>query len=287
MARNGLDGAMSGTVSRPMPVGPGRSKTGGWRSLSPEQQGNILRAAAVLGFFTAWQFLSLRYHPVLLPGPLEVARGLAAIVKSGELPKAFFQSLKILLWGFSLAVVLGTILGFVMGRYKVWERILDPFISSLYSVPKAAFVPLIIIWLGLGITAKISMVFLQSIFPVIVTTYTGVRNTDKVLVEVGRAFGVSERQLFRLVLFPWALSHVVAGIRLAAGRSVIGVVVAEFFLGADGIGALIRSYAEGFSTPELLGAVLALVVVGYSLVEFAKWLERRMAPWRLASARDG
>jgi NitT/TauT family transport system permease protein len=170
--------------------------------------------------------------------------------------------------------------GLLMGRYRTLYYALDPFIVALYATPGVALIPLIMLWFGLGLQAKIIIITEACFFPIVLNTYAGVRNVSRANVDVARAYGASDRQILRLVLLPSALPFIMAGIRLAVGRGVIGMVVAEFFTALSGIGSLIIIYSNAFATAKLFVPVITLSLLGVSLTALVQLLERRLAPWK-------
>ena len=167
-----------------------------------------------------------------------------------------------------------------MGRYRTLYYALDPFLIALYATPGVALIPLIMLWLGLGLPAKVVIIFEACFFPIVINTFAGVRNVSRANVDVARAYGASERQVLRLVLLPSSLPFIMAGIRLAVGRGVIGMVVAEFFTSLSGLGSLIIIFENAFATAKLFVPVITLSLLGVSLTTLAQILERRLAPWK-------
>jgi ABC-type nitrate/sulfonate/bicarbonate transport system permease component len=136
------------------------------------------------------------------------------------------------------------------------------------------------LWVGLGVTAKIVVVFLLAVFPILINTYIGVRNVSRDLVELGEAFCANERQIFTKIVIPDTVPFIMAGLRLAVGRALIGMVVAEFFTTLSGLGSLIVTSANFFRTDKLFVPILVLAVLGIGLTELVGWLERKVAPWK-------
>ena len=241
---------------------------------------NVIRATTVGAFLVVWELYGRSLNPIFLSYPLAIVSAAAELIASGELVAALLKSLQGLAIGFSLAVVVGVTLGLLMGRYRSLYYALDPFIVALYATPGVALIPLIMLWFGLGLQAKIIIIFEACFFPIVINTFAGVRNVSRANVDVARAYGASERQVLRLVLLPSALPFIMAGIRLAVGRGVIGMVVAEFFTALSGIGSLIIIYSNAFATAKLFVPVITLSLLGVSLTALAQLLERRLAPWK-------
>jgi len=166
------------------------------------------------------------------------------------------------------------------------ELATDLYINALYATPMVALVPLIVLWFGFGIPAKVVIVFLFMIFPVLINTQQGVKTVDRALLEVARSFCSTERQLWGDVVLPSAVPFIAAGVRLAIGRGLVGMVVAEFYTSISGLGYMIVRYANAFETAKLFVPIVVLMVMGIVLVQGARALELRIAPWQRAPASE-
>ncbi|MFC3882221.1 ABC transporter permease [Bacillus songklensis] len=181
--------------------------------------------------------------------------------------------------GFAMALI-GIPIGLMMGYWKKLELAFDPFVTALYTTPMIALTPLFVLWFGLETLSKVMMVFALSIFPILINTMSGVKMTDPSLIKAARSYGASEFQMFKEVIFPSAIPLMITGIRLAIGRALIAVVVAEMLAGNIGIGFAIRHASELFQTAEYLAYVVVLMVLSVLLTELLKVLEKKLAPWR-------
>ena len=182
--------------------------------------------------------------------------------------------------GFGAAIVCGVVVGLLMGRYRLIDRLLDVQISALYATPNVALIPLIMLWFGLGMTAKVVIIFLSAFFPIVMNTHSGVRNVGRNLVEIGLAEAASERQIVAKIIIPAALPFIMTGIRLAVGRAVVGMVVAEMFTAVAGLGGAIVTYGNAFATSKLFVVIILLALLGVGLSELARALERHFAAWK-------
>lgn len=236
--------------------------------------------ATIGAFLLAWEVYGRSLNPIFLSYPTAVAGAFAELILNGRLLGATFQSLSALGIGFSVSIVSGVVVGLLMGRYRTVYHALDPFIIALYNTPSVALIPLIQLWFGLGLQAKVVIVILSAFFPIVINTFAGVRNTSRGMVDVVRAFGASERQVMTKVVVPGAVPFIMAGMRLAVGRAVIGVVVAEFFTAVTGLGGLIIVFSNSFATAKLFVPVITLVVLGLALTSVARALEARFATWK-------
>jgi ABC-type nitrate/sulfonate/bicarbonate transport system permease component len=241
---------------------------------------SVIRVASVLVVLVAWELYGRALNPVFLSYPVAIARALVELLRSGELLQATLQTLRSLVAGFGVALVVGIGVGFLMGRYRLVSLTLDPFVTALYNTPSVALIPLIQLWFGLGTTAKIIIVSMSAFFPIVINTYAGVHNTSQGLVDVVRAYGATARQISTKVVLPNSVPFIMAGVRLAVGRAVIGVVTAEFFTAISGLGGLVVVFSNAFATAKLFVPVLMLIALGLTLTSLAKWAERRLTPWK-------
>jgi NitT/TauT family transport system permease protein len=231
-------------------------------------------------FLLVWEIYGRSLNPIFLSYPTAIAAAFVELLLDGTLIEATLQSLAALTIGFSIAIVAGIVTGLLMGRYRTVYYALDPFITALYNTPSVALIPLIQLWFGLGLQAKVVIVIMSAYFPIVINTFAGVRNTSRSMVDVVRAFGASDRQVMTKVVLPGAVPFIMAGIRLAVGRAVIGVVVAEFFTAVSGLGGLIIVYSNSFATAKLFVPVITLVFLGLALTWAARALEARFATWK-------
>ncbi len=243
----------------------------------------MISLVVVLG---GWEYFGRQVNPVLFTYPTAVARAAVKMIQSGELWQYLSQSLIVLGAGLALAVVLGIGLGVVMARYWVIDIALDTYITALYSIPSVALVPVLVLWIGFETSAKIAVVFLFTFFPMVINTYQGVKNVDARLLEVGRAFRCSERQLWSNIILPAALPFIVAGLRLAIGRGLIGMVLADLYTAITGIGYLISRYASIYRTDAMFVPVVTLGVLGITLTGLVRVIERRVTPWMHYSEKE-
>jgi NitT/TauT family transport system permease protein len=250
------------------------------QNLRAGRHGTIVRISSVALTLIAWEIYGRQVDPVFLSYPTAILAALPAMLASGELLRALWSSLQGLVVGLTLAVVFGTALGLLMGRYRLVDQLLEVQINALYATPNVALVPLVILWFGLGIAAKIFIVFLAAFFPIIVNTYAGVRNVGRGMVEIALAEGANELQIFTKIVLPAALPFILTGIRLAMGRAVVGMVVAELFTAVAGLGGAIVVYGNAFATDKLFVVIILLALIGLALTESVRWSERWLAPWK-------
>jgi len=241
---------------------------------------NVIRAVSVALFLSLWEIYGRRTDPILFTYPSAVAIAFGQLLISGELIRQALVSLSALAAGFAASLVLGVSLGLAMGRSQIAEALLRPHINSLYAVPQVALTPLLMMWLGLGFSVKVAVVFLFAFFPILINTASGAKNVSASMVEVGRAYLASPRQITFKIVFPAALPFIMAGIRIAIGRGLVGMIVAELFTAITGLGAMLSLYGNIFETAKMFVVILVLAALGFGLIQGALMLERRMARWK-------
>jgi len=240
----------------------------------------VIRLVSFVVVLTAWELYGRSVNPILFTYPTAVAEAFWELVQSGELVQYLGQSLQVLAASLVLSVAAGIPLGVLIARFTTVEVATDLYINALYATPMVAVVPLIVLWFGFGIPAKIVIVFLFMIFPILINTQQGVKSVDRGLLEVARSFCSTERQLWGDVVLPSAMPFIAAGLRLAIGRGLVGMVIAEFYTSIAGLGYMIVRYANAFETAKLFVPIVVLMAMGVLLVQGARAVELRIAPWQ-------
>jgi len=239
--------------------------------------------AVVLGI---WQIFGARIDPVLFTTPSAIASAAVTMIASGELWTYLWPSLVVLLLGLSSAAIIGIATGLLLARFWVLDVALGVYITFLYSTPSVALVPLIVLWAGFETTAKVIILFLFAFFPMTINTYQGVKNVDPRLIEVGRAFRCNEAQLWLNIVLPGALPFIVTGLRLAVGRGLIGMVLADLYTAISGIGYLIVRTASTYQVDKMFVPIVTLGILGVTLTALLRVLEIKVAPWTAAGSGD-
>jgi ABC-type nitrate/sulfonate/bicarbonate transport system permease component len=182
--------------------------------------------------------------------------------------------------GLALAIVIGIPLGLAAGWYRRFSYAIDPFLSALNATPQVAFLPLIVVWVGTGLGARVLIIVLLAVLPIAINARAAVRTTDPRLIKVASSFGAGDFRLFRTIILPSAVPFLLAALRLAIGRGMIGVVVGEIYGSAAGIGAMISQAGSRFQTDKVFVGVLTIVAAGLILIEIVQRIERRVEAWR-------
>jgi sulfonate transport system permease protein len=243
------------------------------------EQPALFRYGFVALILIVWEIVGPFISPIFFTYPTKIAVAFYDLILSGELPYYLGQSLEVMIYGLSIAVIVGIPLAVAMARVRWLDWALDLPINALYATPLVAVVPLLVLWFGIYLKAKIIVVFLFAVFPVLINTYQGVRECDKNMIEVARSYRSSEWRMWQDVLLPFAVPYIIAGIRLAIGRGLIGMIIAEFYTTISGLGFMITRYANVFEVDKVFVPVIVLMVLGVSLTTMLKWFGRRIAPW--------
>ena len=242
----------------------------------------VTRTIAVTTFLFVWEAM-VRWggvSPLFLSSPSAVVLRLIHVFADGSIWPNIRATAQVAFGGGLLAVVVGVPLGVAMGRSTVVRDTIEPFVIGVSSAPIVAFLPLLIIWLGLGAPSKIALVFIGAVFVIIVNTEAGVRQIDRRLIETARSFTASEAQILLKIVAPGALPFILAGMRLAVARVLIMVVVAEFYAATAGLGYLIFQAGSQYDTTLVFVGVVILAGTGVLCNAALRGLERRVAPWR-------
>ena len=242
---------------------------------------NLLRVSSVVLFFVLWEIFGRDANPLFMTYPSAIGIAAYQITMSGELLTALKQSLVPLSIGLVISIIGGILIGVLMGQFWFIEYSIDPFVNALYAIPRIALVPLIILWAGLGVVGKIVILVSIAIFPVIINTYSGIKDVRGSLIEIGTAYSATRSQTFFKIILPASIPFIMTGIRLSVGLAIIGLVVAEFFTAISGLGGLITNYANIFATAKVFVPIIVIALLGVILTEVVMRLERRFSAWRV------
>ncbi|GAA0516554.1 aliphatic sulfonate ABC transporter permease SsuC [Tatumella terrea] len=237
-----------------------------------------------IGIIIVWQlaaqagWLSVR----ILPAPVTIARTFWRMTLDGELGSNLAISTLRALTGFAIGGSIGLLLGFITGLSRIGERLLDTSVQMLRNIPHLALIPLVILWFGIGETAKIFLVALGTLFPIYLNTYHGIRNIDRGLVEMARSYGVSGFSLFRQVILPGALPSIMVGVRYGLGVMWLTLIVAETISADSGIGYLAMNAREFLQTDVVVVAIILYALLGKIADVLTVLLERVWLRWHPA-----
>jgi NitT/TauT family transport system permease protein len=240
----------------------------------------LIRVLSVVVFLGIWEYFGRQIDPLFLAAPSAIADAAVEMSRSGELWQALLTTLYPFSIGMLISIFGGIVVGVAMAQWKLVEYVLDPFVNAMYSIPRVALVPLIMLWAGLGVSSKIIILVSIAIFPVIINTFAGIRDVRLSMLEVGRAYCASNSQIFFKIVIPSAVPFLMTGIRLAVGLGIIGIIVAEFFTAQTGLGGLIIRYSNLFATAKMFVPIIVIGLLGVLLTELVRMLEMRLSRWR-------
>ncbi len=251
-----------------------------WRRLYDDPR--FLLSLTVIGFFVLWEVASRQgwVRDLFFSRP-------TAIVLAGirEVQKAnFWTDVRIsgteFVFGFGLAILIGIPVGLILGWFRRLGYFWDPWLRFMYATPRITYIPLLIIWFGLGISSKVALVFAGPFFTIVIGTLEGVRTVPPQYLDVARAFGADNRLLFRTILLPSTLPFILAAMRLAVGLGIVAIVLGEMFASQDGLGHMLATAANNLQADRVLFAVFIFTMMGVGLSKIVRMIEDRVAEWK-------
>ena len=277
-----------------------------WRRFYLENERLVLGLAMIVLFLLFWEGLGrgwwadllrpfigagadrLKVRPIFLSSPSAVAVAAWRLyVVTGEIwPHLAVSGFEIVA-GLGGAIVLGIPLGLMTGRYRLLAYAVEPFMAALNATPQVAFLPRIVLWMGTGLATRVFIIFLLTVIPIFISAHAAVRTVDVRLLKVAASFGAGEGFLFRSIVLPGSIPFLLAGLRLAIGRAMIGIVVGELYGSALGLGLMINRAGSTFQTDTVFVGVATIVVVGMALTELVRGIETRVEVWRPRAQEQG
>src|SRR5882757_1649891 len=247
------------------------------------QERKILGTIAVVGFLLTWETIGNwagLINPMFMSAPSLIAKAAWQMFASGEIWNDLYVSGIEFAWGYFLSIIVAVPFGIAIGWYRKFAYVCDPFVNAMNATPRVALLPLIIIWLGIGILSKVGIIFLGAVFPLLINTRDGVKTTPANLLTAARSFGASEWQIFKSVVLPSTVPFILTGLRLAVGRALIGVMVGELYAATAGIGFMITVAGATFQTDKVFVGVLIFAITGMIMTDVIDRYEQRFDKWR-------
>jgi ABC-type nitrate/sulfonate/bicarbonate transport system permease component len=247
------------------------------------QEKKILGAAGVTIFLIVWELVGnvlQLINPMFMSAPSLIAKAAIDLFSSGEIYNDLYISGTELLGGYLLSAVVAIPFGIMVGWYKKMSYIFDPFINAMNATPRVALLPLVIIWLGIGILSKVGIIFLGAVFPILINSRDGVKTTPLNLLNAARSFGASEWMIFKAVVLPSTIPFILSGLRQGLGRAIVGVMVGELYAATAGIGFMITVAGATFQTDKVFVGVLVFALTGMIGTEILAKVEKRFDKWR-------
>jgi ABC-type nitrate/sulfonate/bicarbonate transport system permease component len=249
------------------------------------QEKKILGGVAIGIFLIIWELVGNVFqwiNPMFMSAPSLIWKAGVQLFSSGEIFNDLYISGTELFWGYFLSAAVAIPFGIMIGWYKKASYIFDPFVNAMNATPRVALLPLVIIWLGIGILSKIGIIFLGAVFPMLINTRDGVKTTPVHLLTAARSFGASEWLVFKTVVLPSTVPFILTGLRLGLGRAIVGVMVGELYAATAGIGFMITVAGATFQTDKVFVGVLVFALTGMIGMELLTKVERRFDKWRPA-----
>lgn len=235
----------------------------------------------ITGLLVIWEVIARLgiVSSLFLPAPTTILTDGWNMLINGEIVDNLLASLYRIIIGYALGATFGILIGLLLGFSRWADAIGTPVVYSIYPIPKIALLPLFILWLGIGELSKVTIIALGVFFPVVINTYSGVKNVDQMLIKAAVTFGSNHLNVIRKVILPGALPMIFAGLKLAAGTSLLLLVAAEMIAAQQGIGSMVLHYGNLMITSKLMVGVLILSLLGLTFNRTLQWLEKKLLPW--------
>lgn len=254
------------------------------RQAAPAWLGEVLRIAAIAAVLGLWQASGLFMNPIFVSTPLAVLQAFGSSIADGSLPSAFVSSLVEMVIGLGIAMVAGFGIGIAMGRVRVVERLFDPFVNFFNATPTIALLPLMEIWFGTDVRARVAFIVIICVWTIVINAVSGVRNVKRGYAEVGAAFGLGPVASTYKIFVPAAMPFFLAGLRVAFAQATVGMILGGQEVGESGLGGLTENYGSFFQTDYLIAAIITSTGLAMMLFGFLKLFQHRFYPWIAASA---
>jgi ABC-type nitrate/sulfonate/bicarbonate transport system permease component len=260
-----------------------------WHRVAADRSKELSRTAkfcyglgGVVVTIALWQILASTgaINTLIYSSPWKVLQAAKSLQSNGSLDTALVESAKLFGASFGIALVAGVLIGIIIGWYTRLGAVLDPLVSIVYAAPRIALVPVVIVAAGIGFKAQLITVVLTAVFPIIINVQAGVASADRNLVQVARGYLGTNFDVLRTVALPGAVPHIVSGIRQGIAQGLIGVVVAEYLIGSQGIGGLIVSAGQSLDDSSAFVGVIIMSLAAVVLTMLLRWVERRLSHWR-------
>ena len=239
------------------------------------------RIIALVVILIVWEWYASGVSRALFATPSAIAEAFYQVTfVDNAMLVPMLQSLSTMVVGLILVIIIAVPVGILMGRSRVVEWALDPYVTFLYVLPSISFIPLLVVWLGFGYNLRIVLVIISGVFPMIINTVAGVHNVDSELLDSGRSFTATESQLIRTIVLPASIPFIFAGLRIAFASAWVGVIVAEMTATLTGVGGMILVFAHRFQTANMFVPILFIMFIGVTIQGVFNALQKRLTPWQ-------
>jgi NitT/TauT family transport system permease protein len=250
--------------------------------VSTAQERLLIGSGALIAFLLIWEAVgrSGLIDPLFISSPLRVALAGYGLMQDRDFWNDLVVSASEFGLGYLAAAAMAIPLGLAIGLSKRLQYLLGPFIDTLNAVPRVTLLPLIIIWLGIGIWSKVAVVFLGAVIPIAISTQAGVRTSETRFIRVARSFSASRMKMFSSIVLPGTVPFIFSGLKYGAGRALLGVVVGELYAATAGLGHMIADAGNAFQTDIVFFGVAIFMTTGLIVVALLDALERHFEKWR-------
>jgi NitT/TauT family transport system permease protein len=265
-------------IARPQTHVNVRARIAGWVH---RHERFLLSVVSVTLFFVLWEGIARLglVKSILISSPSQILQAAQWLLANG-----FWYdigtSLLEFAFGFGLAVLVAVPLGLAMGWSSRLNAIFDPYAQALNAAPRIALIPVIMLWLGIGLISKVAVVFLGAFFPILLSAVAGVHNMDALLLRCAQLFGADRRQIFRTIALPSSVPWLITGMRVGVGRALVGVVVAELLASTAGVGHMMSVAGATFQTDKVFVGILLIAGFGWGVSEILRRVEEHYQAWR-------
>jgi len=241
----------------------------------------LVQLGTVIGVLVIWELavVLLGVNPIILPRVSVIARSLWLLTIDGTIPWHTLVTLGRVLLGFVAACALGVGIGLLMNRFVTARNIADPLIASLYPLPKVALIPLLLIWFGSGEVYKFVITLMTSFFPIVISTYQGLRQVDAGLVSAARDLGATDTRIQLEVMLPASMPDILSGMRLGMGVAIVLTIAAEMIASQSGLGYLLVAYGAILETEKVFAVLFTVAIVGIAITRIHYWVDVKLAGW--------
>jgi ABC-type nitrate/sulfonate/bicarbonate transport system permease component len=242
-----------------------------------------LQLLSVLVVLAIWQVVGMHTNPILFATPLQVFHAFVDLARTGQLAHVMPPAFEDLALGYGISIVLGIFVGVLLGRSSLLETVANPYINLVMATPLIGAVPLMVIWFGIGQSARVFTILLLATPSIVVNTMEGVKATPRVLREVSQIYRLSAFRIVREVMLLNAVPNIFAGLRIGLGKAMIGLIIGEMEIAIAGLGGLIFNYGNEFKTAYLICGLLISALIGVTIAAILSLIQAKVFPWVAAT----
>lgn len=243
----------------------------------------VVRIVFFVTIFGIWELSARDASRALAAPPSEILAAFWQLTfEENIMLEAALQTARAFFIGYAISAVIGLAIGLLMGRSRLAEYVLDPYVALMYALPSIALIPVLVMWFGIGDTLRVVLVILASVFPIIYNTMTGVKNVDQELIDVGLSFSASRRKIAASIIFPAALPLIFAGLRIGLSGALVGIIGAEIIAVITGLGGLVIEYADRFQMAEMFVPIIFIAGLAVAITAGMNRVQAIFNQWELS-----